>query len=219
MRQIALDTETTGLLCYDGHRIIELGCVELIDRKITGKIFHSYLNPNRKIDPIAKDITGLNENFLQSKPEFSHIVNDFFDFIDKSDELIIHNAIFDINFINNELHLVNFKINDIRKHFKIFDTLTFSRKKHPGKKNNLDALCRRYNIDNRERSVHGALIDAELLAKVYLAMTSNQNELGYIRDFNVTNIFCDLHVETLKANVQDVKKHVAFLRDIKQHVL
>ena len=147
-RQIALDTETTGLLCYDGHRIMEIGCVEIIDRKITKNIFHSYLNPERRIDPEARDITGLNEIFLQTKPKFLSIVNDFFKFLENADEIIIHNANFDINFINNELKLVNFRVTDIRKYFDIFDTLSFARKKHPGKRNNLNALCSRYNIDN-----------------------------------------------------------------------
>ena len=171
MRQISLDIETTGLFYYQGHRIIELGCVEIINKKITNNIFHTYINPERQIDKDAKKITGLNEIFLKDKPLFKNIINDFLNFIKNADEIIIHNAPFDISFINNELKLINHNIKNIRSIFKIFDTLEFARKLHPGKKNNLDVLCERYNVNTEDRTVHGALLDANLLAQVYIEMT------------------------------------------------
>lgn len=220
MRQIVLDTETTGLLYYEGHRIIEIACVEMIDRKITGKIFHTYLNPKRKLDASARDITGLNESFLQDKPIFLDILNDFLNFIANADEMIIHNAAFDVNFINNELRLVQATITDIRKYINIFDTLDFARKKHPGKRNNLNALCKRYNVDNTQRSTHGALVDADLLAKVYLSMTSSQYDFTYVPDnLNLDAIICNLHVVTLRANIQDLKRHINTLKEIKQCII
>ncbi len=219
MRQIALDTETTGLLYYNGHRIIEIGCVEIIDRKITGNFFHTYLNPKRKIDSEAKDITGLNEIFLEDKPVFSDIVNNFFNFLKYSDEIIIHNANFDINFINNELRLSDFKIKDLKSYFNIFDSLSFARKKHPGKRNNLNALCQRYNIDNKIRGKHGALIDAKLLAQLYLNMTSDQFEIKYyVNNLNVDSIILNFDLKILKANIQEIKEHVFYIRQIKENI-
>ncbi len=220
MRQIALDTETTGLLVHEGHRIIEIGCVEIIDRKITGNFYHTYINPYRDIDVSAKDVTGLNEIFLESKPRFSDVINDFFNFLDNSYNIIIHNADFDIGFINNELRISNFKFKDFRKYFKIFDTLEYSRKKSSGKSNSLDALCKRYNIDCTDRFFHGALIDAELLARVYLSITSDQNFISYQNSIlNVNRFLCDLNIEALKINTQDFKKHLKYIRNIKQNVL
>lgn len=218
MRQIVLDTETTGLFYYEGHRIVEVGCVEIIDRQITGNYFHSYVNPGRLLDETVKEIIGINDLFLLNKPFFSNVVEDFFNFIKNSDEIIIHNANFDINFINNELRLCNFRIQDIRKCFNIFDTLSFARKKHPGKKNSLSALCERYNIDYSSREKHGALIDSNLLAKVYLSMTGAQLKLSYNfhYDINVTKIIKNLNVDIVKANVQEISDHVSYLRYIKK---
>lgn len=170
MRQIVLDTETTGLSSNTGHRIIELACIELIDRKKTGLRFHHYINPERKIDPRAQDVHGINVDFLSDKPKFAEIVGSFVDFI-RDAELIIHNASFDVGFINNELKLAGMQpLDSICT--SVFDTLPFARVKHSGQKNNLDALCGRYQIDNARRNLHGALLDAELLAEIYLAMTN-----------------------------------------------
>jgi len=175
-RQIVLDTETTGLKPTDGHRMIELGCIELVNRQFTGNHFHYYFNPERKIDRGAEAVHGISLSFLQDKPKFIELVDDFINYIEGA-ELIIHNAPFDLGFLNNELKLVNHKITSIRKICHVIDTLPMARKLHPGQKNNLDALCRRYEIDNSNRELHGALLDSELLARVYLAMTGGQSNL------------------------------------------
>lgn len=172
MRQIVLDTETTGIGAEAGHRIIEIACIELIDRELTGKHFHQYLNPQRKIDEGAFRVHGISETFLQDKPLFGTIVDDFMRFIEGS-ELIIHNAPFDLAFLNAELKKIKWPTK-IENHCCIVDTLVLARKKHPGQRNNLDALCKRYDIDNSSRQYHGALLDSEILAGVYLAMTGGQ---------------------------------------------
>jgi DNA polymerase III subunit epsilon len=172
-RQIILDTETTGLEPAQGHRIIEIGCVELLDRKLTGQRFHVYINPEREIDDGAVEVHGLSADFLADKPRFSDIAQDFLDFVEGA-ELIIHNAPFDVGFINNELRLLDQKALPIGDRCSVIDTLLLARKKHPGQRNSLDALCKRYSIDNSQRSLHGALLDAEILAEVYLAMTGGQ---------------------------------------------
>lgn len=175
MRQIALDTETTGLSTLDGHRIIEIGCIEFIDRRLTGNNFHCYINPGREIDAGALAVHGISNLFLNDKPTFDQILHSFVEYVDGA-ELIIHNAAFDVGFLNYEFSLVGHnKI--LYEHCSVFDTLTFARQKHPGQKNSLDALCKRYNVDNTHRNLHGALLDAELLAKVYLAMTGGQGSL------------------------------------------
>ncbi len=176
MRQIALDTETTGLDPRQGHRVIEIGCVELKDRRFTERNFHAYLNPKREIEAEAVAVHGLTEEFLADKPLFSEVMDEFWDFI-KGAELIIHNAAFDVNFLNHEFKLQRYPIEKIEKHCSIIDTLLLARKKHPGQKNNLDALCKRYYIDNSNRTLHGALLDSELLAQVYLSMTGGQSSL------------------------------------------
>lgn len=175
MRQIVLDTETTGLSYEEGHRIIEIGAVELVDRRFTGKILHYYVNPQRKITSGALSVHGITDAFLTDKPLFTEIIPDFIAFITGA-ELIIHNAPFDVGFLNNEFKLAKLS-EDIEQYAKIFDTLSLARKKHPGKKNSLDALCKRYGIDNSKREFHGALLDAQLLAEVYLLMTSGQMNL------------------------------------------
>jgi DNA polymerase III subunit epsilon len=177
MRQIVLDTETTGLEYQQGHKIIEIGCVELINRRLTGHNYHQYINPEREVDAGAYEVHGLDNKFLQDKPLFSTIVDEFIDFIG-DDELIIHNAPFDVGFLDNELKLLNTNRSLISDTNKIVDSLKMARYKHPGQSNKLDALCRRYYIDNSHRTLHGALLDAEILAEVYLAMTGGQVTLG-----------------------------------------
>jgi len=176
-RQIVLDTETTGLEPSQGHRIIEIGCVELVDRKLTGKHYHQYIQPEREIDQGALEVHGISNEFLADKPVFSHIVDEFLAFIDGA-ELVIHNAPFDIGFLDHELTLAANKVKKISTICSVVDSLVLARCKHPGQKNNLDALCKRYAIDNAKRELHGALLDAEILADVYLMMTGGQTSLG-----------------------------------------
>lgn len=175
-RIVVLDTETTGLNPHDGHRIIEIGCVELVKRRITGNRFHTYINPDREIDQGAIEVHGITSQFLKDKPRFHDILDDFIAFIEGA-ELVIHNAPFDVGFINHELSLLDEKPRVLEDISTIFDTLTFARKKHPGQRNSLDALCKRYAIDNSHRELHGALLDAEILADVYLLMTGGQASL------------------------------------------
>lgn len=176
MRQIVLDTETTGLEPGDGHRIIEIGCVELVDRRLSGRTFHQYLNPDREVDEGAVDVHGLDNEFLADKPRFPEVAGDFLEFI-RGGELVIHNAPFDVGFLNHELELMAHpeRIEDCSE---VLDTLTHARRLHPGQRNSLDALCKRYEVDNSNRELHGALLDAEILADVYLAMTGGQTALS-----------------------------------------
>lgn len=175
-RQVVLDTETTGINPKEGHKIIEIGCVELINRRLTQNRFHVYLNPDREIDAGAIEVHGITNDFLQDKPRFADVVEDFMTFT-RDAELIIHNAPFDVGFLNHELALLDKKHRTIESNSSVFDTLTFARKKHPGARNSLDALCKRYGIDNSHRDLHGALLDAEILADVYLIMTGGQASL------------------------------------------
>ena len=177
MRQIVLDTETTGLEPEQGHRIIEIGCVEMIERRLTGNNFHQYLQPDRDIDPAAVEIHGITNEFLADKPHFGDLVHDFMSYI-RGAELIIHNAPFDTAFINRELKLLGAGLPVLLELCSITDTLVLAKKIHPGQRNSLDALCRRYQIDNSHREFHGALLDAEILADVYLAMTGGQTTLS-----------------------------------------
>ena len=175
MRQIILDTETTGLEPRLGHRVLEVAAVELVNRRLSGKHFHRYINPERMSDDGALEVHGLTEEFLRDKPKFGEIVKELLDFIAGS-ELIIHNAPFDIGFLNRELDMLN--LNPVKDYCpSVVDTLPMARELHPGKKNSLDALCERYQIDNSKRIQHGALLDANLLAEVYLAMTRGQDSL------------------------------------------
>lgn len=177
MRQVVLDTETTGLEHTQGHRIIEIGCVELVDRRLTGRHYHQYINPERDVDAGAMEVHGITDEFLVDKPVFSAIASDFLDFI-KGSELVIHNAPFDVGFINTEFKLLQgMNPGVVEDYCAVVDTLTMARKKHPGQRNNLDALCRRYMVDNSQRDLHGALLDAEILADVYLFMTGGQTNL------------------------------------------
>lgn len=181
MRQIILDTETTGLEPKDGHKIIEIGCVEMLDRKLTGNNYHQYLQPDREIDAGAMEVHGISNEFLADKPRFNDVVNDFMEYV-KGAELIIHNAPFDIGFLNHELMLGGSSWGKIEDHCTVIDTLVMARNMFPGKKNNLDALCRRYLIDNTHRTLHGALLDSEILADVYLMMTGGQVSLSLDQD-------------------------------------
>ena len=178
MRQIILDTETTGLEPKQGHRIIEIGCIELINRRKTERNFHQYLNPERDIEDGAFNIHGLSNEFLSDKSRFADIAQEFIDFI-RDGELIIHNAPFDVGFINAELKLLGKKWGKIEDYCTVFDTLLLAREKHPGQKNNLDALCKRYEVDNSQRDLHGALLDAKILLDVYLKMTGGQTDLTF----------------------------------------
>lgn len=176
MRQIVLDTETTGIDPSEGHRIIEIGCVELVERQLTGRHYHVYINPEREVEAEAITIHGITNEFLADKPVFSDVADEFFEFI-KGAELVIHNAAFDVGFMDAEFARLKSKIKTI-EHCSVVDSLAIARKKHPGQKNNLDALCKRYGVDNTSRELHGALLDAEILADVYLLLTGGQTMLS-----------------------------------------
>ncbi|WP_370695320.1 DNA polymerase III subunit epsilon [Pseudomonas sp. FP453] len=178
MRSVVLDTETTGMPVTDGHRIIEIGCVELMGRRLTGRHFHVYLQPDRDSDEGAIGVHGITDEFLKGKPRFAEVADEFFEFINGA-QLIIHNAAFDVGFINNEFALMGATDRaDISKHCSILDTLMMARERHPGQRNSLDALCKRYGVDNSGRELHGALLDSEILADVYLTMTGGQTSLS-----------------------------------------
>lgn len=177
-RSVVLDTETTGMPVADGHRVIEIGCVELIGRRLSGRHFHVYLQPDRPSDEGAIGVHGITDVFLVGKPRFAEVADEFFEFI-KGARLVIHNASFDIGFLNNEFALIGQQDRaDLSQHCDILDTLAMARERHPGQRNNLDALCKRYGIDNSGRDLHGALLDSELLADVFLAMTGGQTSLS-----------------------------------------
>ena len=177
MRQIVLDTETTGLEPSQGHRLIEIGCVEMVNRKLTGRHYHQYLNPEREVDAGAIEVHGITNEMLVDKPLFAQIADELLDFIRGAD-LIIHNAPFDLGFLNHELQLLGRGGERVQEFCTITDTLVLARQRHPGQKNNLDALCQRYGVDNSQRELHGALLDAEILADVYLMMTGGQTALA-----------------------------------------
>ncbi len=224
MRQVVLDTETTGLEVLQGHRIIEIGCVEILHRRTTDQKFHQFLNPEREIDAGAQEVHGISLEFLADKPKFHSIADDFIEFIADT-ELIIHNASFDVGFINAELALVGHSVTDINSCCKVTDSLEMARKMHPGQKNNLDALCKRYEIDNSHRELHGALLDAQILADVYLALTGGQATLSL--SANADNAAqrkrsragLDGDREALKviyADESELQAHEAFLNKIQQ---
>ena len=206
MRQVILDTETTGLSPQQGHRIIEIGCVEIIHRRITGQTFHTYLQPDRLVDEGAMRVHGITDEFLTDKPRFKDKVDQFKEFI-KGSELIIHNAPFDVGFIENEFKLLKDKAwLQLDKHCQIFDTLVAARQKHPGQRNNLDALCKRYGVENQHREKHGALMDAQILAEVYLAMTGGQETL----------ILEDIQVSQAELNAAKTTQALQTVTDILQ---
>ncbi|MDQ5884565.1 MAG: polymerase subunit epsilon [Pseudomonadota bacterium] len=212
-RQIVLDTETTGIGHDAGHRIIEIGCVELLDRRLTGRHFHRYINPERLVDMGAFKVHGISNEFLADKPKFVDIYEDFLEFV-KDSELIIHNAPFDVGFLNAELSRIktHFKIQSI---CLITDTLDMAKRLHPGQRNSLDALCKRYQVDAADRVLHGALLDAQLLADVYMAMTSGQKkmELGEQVSAMVDSVINtqDMKTPVYLANEEECQAHEDFI--------
>ncbi|MBD2859889.1 DNA polymerase III subunit epsilon [Spongiibacter sp. KMU-158] len=181
MRQIVLDTETTGLDPSQGHKIIEIGCVELVNRKLTGRHYHQYINPEREVEAGAIEVHGITNEMLADKPVFSSIADEFLEFV-RGAELVIHNAPFDVGFLNAELRQLSRPMPAIADICGVIDTLVMARQKHPGQRNTLDALCQRYYVDNSQRDLHGALLDAEILADVYLVMTGGQTKLALAGD-------------------------------------
>ncbi len=178
MRHIILDTETTGLEWRKGNRVVEIGCVELIERRPTGRTFHKYLNPDREFEVGAQEVTGLTLEFLADKPRFAEIADEFLAFVDGA-ELVIHNAAFDMGFLESELSRLGQGCRPLRDRVTVTDSLELARKRYPGQRNSLDALCRRLGVDNSHRQLHGALLDAQLLAEAWLALTSGQGEIGF----------------------------------------
>ena len=178
MRQVVLDTETTGLSWEKGNRVVEIGCIELLERRPTGRSFQCYLNPDREFEQGAQEVTGLTVEFLADKPRFAEIVDEFLTFIDGA-ELVIHNAAFDVGFLNAELNRLAAGHGRIQDRCGIEDSLLLARQRFPGQRNSLDALCRRLGVDNSHRQLHGALLDAQLLTEAYLALTSGQEEIGF----------------------------------------
>ena len=226
MRQIVLDTETTGLSVSHGHRIIEIGCVELIDRRLTGRDFHAYLNPDRDIEEGAERVHGISLADLESAPRFPEIAGDLLDFISDA-ELIIHNAEFDVGFLENELKLMQHEQPALHAYASVLDTLTLARELHSGQRNSLDALCKRYEVDASTRTLHGALIDAELLARVYLAMTGGQTALTLdaaddeVRgpvgsaSADAVNAGKELNLKILRATDAEAAAHEVFLQQLR----
>jgi DNA polymerase-3 subunit epsilon len=179
MRQIVLDTETTGLEWKKGNRVVEIGCVELIERRPSGRTWQQYIHPDREFEPGAQEVTGLTLEFLADKPRFAEIADAFLDFV-RDAELIIHNAAFDVGFLDHELSLLGPQYGRLRDHvLGVEDSLVMARQRYPGQRNSLDALCKRLGVDNTHRQLHGALLDSQLLAEVYLALTSGQSEIGF----------------------------------------
>ena len=224
-RQIILDTETTGLDPKSGHRVIEIGCIELVNRKFTGEQYHIYLNPDRDSDEAALEVHGLTSEFLSDKPRFKDIYEEFFEFIGGS-ELLIHNAEFDINFLDHEIKLLSKKLPTVSDCVtKITDTLQIAREKHPGQRNSLDALVKRYEIGGYDRKLHGALLDSQILGDVYLSMTGGQSDL----DFSVSttklevneNVTSDqsnseLNLRVIELTEEENKSHKDYLRRMKE---
>tara|TARA_B100000287_G_C20599856_1_gene767597 strand:+ start:490 stop:1206 length:717 start_codon:yes stop_codon:yes gene_type:complete len=223
-RQIILDTETTGLDFKTGHRIIEIGCVEIVNRKFTGNEYHSYINPERDSDEGALRVHGLTTEFLSDKPRFSEIYEEFISFI-KDSELLIHNAEFDIGFLDNEIKLVSKDLNPIEKEvIKITDTLQIAREKHPGQRNSLDALVSRYEINGYDRELHGALLDSKILGDVYLSMTGGQSDLDFsdnsAEDKNI-NLSKDQasarkKLKVIKVSAKEKARNLKYLADMKE---
>jgi len=178
MRQVVLDTETTGLSWDKGNRVVEIGCVELVERRPTGRTFQRYLNPECQFEPGAQEVTGLTVEFLADKPKFADVVDEFLAFIDGA-ELVIHNAAFDIGFLDSELARCGAHLGRVRDRCAVQDSLELARQRFPGQRNSLDALCKRLGVDNSHRQLHGALLDAQLLVDAYLALTSGQSEIGF----------------------------------------
>jgi len=224
MRQIVLDTETTGLDLKQGNRIIEIGCVEIINRRITDNHYHQYIQPDRESEEGAFEVHGISTEFLADKPRFADIVEDFIAYVNGA-ELIIHNAPFDVGFIDHELSMLDPVWGKLSDHCSITDSLVMARKKHPGQKNNLDALCKRYDVNNAKRELHGALLDAELLADVYLHMTGGQEALilgGHEDGQGQPGMVSPIQrvdnnrpeIKIVRADVDDMKAHQAWLETL-----
>ncbi|GAB0151835.1 MULTISPECIES: DNA polymerase III subunit epsilon [Marinobacterium] len=218
VRQIILDTETTGIDPEAGHNVIEIGCVEMVRRKLTGNTWHQYIKPDREVEAEAIEVHGITNEFLADKPRFAELAHEFLEFV-RGAELIIHNAAFDIGFLNTELarNGINERVDEI---CTVIDTLMLARKKHPGQRNSLDALCRRYGIDNSHRELHGALLDSEILADVYLVLTGGQTSLQLgqgdsedgegeepIRRIDASALVLPI----VRANTDEIALHEAFL--------
>ena len=222
-RQVVLDTETTGLEPAEGHRIIEIGCVELIDRRLTGAVYHQYLNPDRDSDEAALEVHGLTRERLADKPRFAEVVADFLAFIDGA-ELIIHNAPFDVGFIDHELALLDAGHGRVRERATVLDSLQLAKRRYPGQRVSLDALCRRLGVDNADRELHGALLDARLLAEVYLAMTGGQVGLSLDGESSASGVAEAEPIRRLpagraalpvpQADADELQRHQARLADI-----
>lgn len=225
MRQIVIDTETTGLEPEKGHRIIEIGCIELVNRQFTGNNFHRYINPEREVDAEALAIHGITNEFLSDKSVFANVIKELLDFI-KGAELIAHNANFDVSFINYEIRLLDESASTLENYATIFDTLALARKMFPGQRNTLDALCKRYKVDISARKLHGALLDARLLAEVYLLMTGGQGSLFTDDEFHVSTETIITSAQKsnknrtplpiISANIAEMKAHEALLSTIKK---
>ena len=213
MQQVILDTETTGLDIQSGNRVIEIGCVEIIDRKFTGREFHTFLNPERAVEPGAFKVHGRSNDFLSDKPIFKDVYKDFLAFINDS-ELLIHNADFDIGFLNNEFKLSELKININDHIINITDTLGMARQLHPGQRNSLDVLTDRYNIKGYDRSYHGALLDSKILGEVYLAMTGGQTKLNFNEAIEKKELSLK---EEFKNNSVTLKKVIVSSEEEKNH--
>lgn len=216
MRQIVLDTETTGLEPSDGHRIIEIGCVELVNRKLTGNHYHQYIKPDREVDEGAIEVHGITNEFLQDKPTFDAVAEQFLEYIDGA-ELVIHNAPFDVGFIDHELKLWDSSKGQTTDYCSVLDTLVLARQMHPGQRNSLDALCKRYEIDNSHRELHGALLDSEILADVYLRMTGGQTNLTLGRQSSVSAETGELPVRKIATNRPSLKVIKATDDELKAH--
>lgn len=223
MRQIVLDTETTGLEVTQGHRIIEIGALEILERQPTGRQFHYYLNPERKVEAGALEVHGISDEFLKDKPLFTDVVGEFMDFIEGA-ELIIHNASFDLGFLDYELSLLDQGYGKLKDNCSILDTLLMARKMRPGQRNSLDALCKVYDIDNTSRTLHGALLDAQILTDVYLAMTGGQTDLSLSiagqdsEEHTVEKIPASERgeVTVIRASVEELSLHKQRLEDIEK---
>lgn len=229
MRQIVLDTETTGLEAERGHRIIEIGCVEVLNRRATGRHLHHYIHPDREIDAGAAAVHGITLDKLAGKPRFEQVAEEFLTFVDGA-ELVIHNAPFDVGFIDMELvrwaRLAGSEPFSIRSRCGVLDTLALARELHPGQRNGLDALCKRYSIDNSHRQLHGALLDARILADVYLAMTGGQNSLALDEAVRAAGmVSADLRTQAVRpgvplpvieASAAEIAAHEAFMEVIRK---
>lgn len=216
MRQVVLDTETTGLEPELGHRVIEIGCVEIIGRRLTNHKFHTYINPERDLDEGAIEVHGLTREKLSAEPRFAEVVHGFLDFI-RDAEVIIHNAAFDVGFLDYEFSLLPESPGTMAQWCQITDSLTLARRRHPGQRNSLDALCRRYDIDNSQRTLHGALLDAEILAEVYLAMTGGQTALSLDSTNQQSEVAQSAVIHRLPADRQPLRVLRASVEERERH--